>query len=296
MISKHVHCEPERDDDARLAAYIADVGHDGEKCLMSWHTGCWSEDDYALAVLEAETVQALNTRTTKEKPYHLLVSFRPEDEAKRTPEAFKAIEERFAVALGFSEHQRHCGVHKNTSNIHLHIAYNRIHPEKLTRHDPYYDYKTLSSTCRQLEQEYGLMVDNGFEQARENHLSYKAATLEARTGQESFESYAKRHKDKILEALERAPAGQSGWQAVQEALAVYGLGIKPYGNGLVITDRHNKQGRNAVKASAVNRALSAKRLQERFGDFQPYRSLRQIQEASRYQSVPLQRSLAVMFQ
>ena len=77
---------------------------------------------------------------------------------------------------------------------------------------------------------------------------------------------------------------------MQETLAVYGLGIKPHGNGLVITDLHSKQGRNAVKASAVDRALSAKRLQERFGDFQPYRSLRQIQEASRYQAVPLHRS------
>ena len=142
MISKHVFCEPEHDDYARLAAYIADAGHDGEKCLMSWHAGCWTEDDYTLAVLEAETVQALNTRTTKEKTYHLLLSFRPEDEAKLTPEAFKAIEERFAAALGFQEHQRHCGVHKNTNNVHLHIAYNRIHPERLTRHDPYYDYKT----------------------------------------------------------------------------------------------------------------------------------------------------------
>ena len=287
MISKHVPCEPEHDDYARLANYIADAGHDGEKCLMSWHAGCWSEDDHSLAVLEAETVQALNTRTTKEKTYHLLVSFRPEDEAKLTSEAFKAIEERFAVALGFAEHQRHCGVHKNTNNIHLHIAYNRIHPERLTRHDPYYDYKTLSSTCRQLEQEYGLVVDNGFERANENSLSHKAATLEARTGQESFESYAKRQKAEIMQALEQA----KDWQGFHEGLKALGLGVKPHGNGLVLHDLHSKDSRHAVKASAVERTLSAKRLQERFGDFQPYRSLRQIREVSRYQATPLHRAM-----
>lgn len=286
MISKHVPCEPEHDDYARLAAYIADAGHDGEKCLMSWHAGCWSEDDYALAVLEAETIQALNTRTTKEKTYHLLVSFRPEDEAKLTPEAFKAIEERFAAALGFSEHQRHCGVHKNTNNIHLHIAYNRIHPERLTRHDPYYDYKTLSNTCRQLEQEYGLVVDNGFERANENSLSHKAATLEARTGQESFEGYAKRHKSGIMQALEQA----KDWQGFHEGLKACGLGVKPHGNGLVLHDLYSKDLHHAVKASAVDRTLSAKRLQERFGEYRPYRSLRQIQEHSRYKAVPLHRS------
>ena len=124
MISKHVACHPVHDNYGRLAEYIADAGHEGEKCLESWCAGCWSEDDYATGILEVEAVQDLNTRSTKEKTYHLLVSFRPEDEAKLTPEACKAIEERFAAVLGYSEHQRHCGIHKNTNNIHMHIAYN----------------------------------------------------------------------------------------------------------------------------------------------------------------------------
>ena len=76
--------------------------------------------------MEVEATQGLNTRSTKEKTYHLLVSFRPEDEARLMPEALKAIEERFAAVLGYSEHQRHCGIHKNTNNIHMHIAYNMI--------------------------------------------------------------------------------------------------------------------------------------------------------------------------
>ena len=131
MISKRVGIEPKNDNYARLANYIADAGHDGEKCLASWCAGCEADDDYELAVLEAQAAQALNTRSQKEKTYHLLISFRPEDEAKLTPEAFKAIEERFATALGFSEHQRHCGIHKNTNNIHMHIAYNMLSIEWL---------------------------------------------------------------------------------------------------------------------------------------------------------------------
>lgn len=137
--------------------------------------------------------------------------------------------------------------------------------------------------CRELEREYGLTVDNGREQRRENVLSHKAATIEAQTGQESFESYAKRHKNKILETLE----GAKHWQDLHETLKAHGLGIKPHGNGLVVTDLH---GKHTAKASAVDRSLSAKRLQKRFGEFQPYRSLRPIQELSRYQAVPLHRS------
>ena len=70
----------------------------------------------------------------------MLISFRPEDEARLTPEILNAIELRFADALGFGEHQRHCGVHQNTNNLHMYVAYNMIHPEKLTRHEPYRDH------------------------------------------------------------------------------------------------------------------------------------------------------------
>ena len=283
MISKHVGYEAAHDNYAKLAKYIADADHEGEKCLMTWCAGCAAEDDYELAVLEAQAVQALNTRSAKEKTYHLLVSFRPEDEAKLTPEAFKAIEERFAAALGFSEHQRHCGIHKNTNNIHMHVSYNMINSERYTRHEPFRDYATRDKLCRELEHEYSLSMDNGREQAREGRLSQKAAVIEAQTGQESFESYAKRHKDKFFEALEHS----SSWQDFHEGLQALGLGIKPHGNGLVITDLH---GEHAAKASAVDRSLSANRLQKRLSEFQAYRGLRQIEELSRYQAAPLHRA------
>jgi len=284
MIAKHVSRKRKNDDYGRLAQYIADAPEKGEKCLVIWSAGCWSgDDDYGMGIVEAKNTQGMNTRSAREKTYHLLISFRPEDEAKLTPESFKAIEERFAQALGFSEHQRHCGVHKNTNNMHLHIAYNQIHPERLTRHEPFRDYKTLSKTCRAIEQEYGLVVDNGMEKARADRLSEKAAAIEAQTGQESFESYAKRHKAYILKAVELS----QNWQAFHEAVRGIGMEAKAHGNGLVFKDLH---GDHAAKGSAVDRALSMKKLESRFGEYRPYRSLRPIQELSRYQAVPLHRS------
>jgi len=282
MIGKHVSCKAKNDGYGRLTRYIADAGHDGEKCLASWSAGCWSGDDYDLGILEAEAVQDLNTRSSKEKTYHLLISFKPEDESRLTLEVFRGIEEHFAQALGFSEHQRHCGVHKNTNNLHLHIAYNMIHPEKQTRHEPFRDYKTLSNTCRKLEQEYGLAVDNGMEKTRADRLSEKAAAIEAQTGQESFESYAKGHKVHILKALNDS----QDWQSFHEALQAVGMETKPHGNGLVVKDLY---GDHAAKASAIDRTLSMKKLESRFGRFQPPQSLRPVQELARYQAAPLHR-------
>ena len=126
MISKKVGIAPKNDRYGKLAAYIADAGPNGEKNLMSWSAGCLGDDDYQRGIAEVLDVQAMNTRTRLSKTYHLVISFRPEDEGKLNPELFKTIETRFAVALGYEEHQRHCGVHKNTGNLHMHIAYNML--------------------------------------------------------------------------------------------------------------------------------------------------------------------------
>ncbi|ACU88866.1 relaxase/mobilization nuclease domain-containing protein [Desulfomicrobium baculatum] len=81
-------------------------------------------------------------------------SFCPEDEAKLTLKYFLATESEFAHALGYGDHQRLCGVHKNTRQMHLHGAYNMIHPEKLTRYEPYRDYHKRDKVCRELERRF----------------------------------------------------------------------------------------------------------------------------------------------
>lgn len=232
-----------------------------EKCLMSWCAGCWAGDDYDLAVQEVADTQALNRRTGKEKTYHLLVSFHPEDEGKLTPEVFRRIEERFADALGLAEHQRHCGVHVNTENIHMHVAYNLIHPEKLTRVEPWRDYLKRDKLCRELEKEYGLTVDNRRGAGKERSLGSKAAAMEAHSGQQSFEGFARQESTAILANLEQCRS----WEDVHQVFATHGLELRRRGAGLVIKDRY---GRQAAKASAAHREFSLKKLEGRFGQFQ----------------------------
>lgn len=262
MISKRIFCKAKNDNYKRLANYIADASHAGEKALMAWCAGCWAGDDYDMAMQEVADTQDLNTRTTKEKTYHLVVSFRPEDEAKLTPAAFKEIEREFAEVLGFQEHQRHCGVHQNTANIHMHIAYNMIHPEKLTRHEPYRDFHKRDRLCRELEIKYDLSIDSGKEKQRETPaLIPAAATLEAQTGQESFDGYAKRHKTEIMASLENS----ASWQDVHKALARYGMTIKPQGNGLAMVSSSGKYG---IKASNFDRSFSKSKLEKQFGKYQ----------------------------
>jgi hypothetical protein len=284
MISRRVPRKPENDDYRRLARYIAAADHSGEKSLMCWCAGCLAGDDYALGIREAVDTQAMNTRTGKEKTYHLIVSFRPEDEARLTPEVFLAIEEEFAKALGFEEHQRHCGVHRNTNNLHVHVAYNMIHPERLTRHEPYRDFHRRDQVCRDLELRLGLAVDNGRGIEKDGpRLNGVAATVEAYTGQQSFEGYAKERRECILEAVSQAV----DWESVHAALARHGLEIKPHGNGLVIKDRH---GDHAIKASRLDRTLSLPKLVKRFGPYvRQSQAVDRIQEEERFTAKPLHR-------
>lgn len=270
MISKRVFIDAGNDNYARLAAYIADAGPAGEKCLMNWCAGMLGGDDYAEGIAETVDVQARNTRAAS-RTYHLVISFRPEDEAKLTPEAFKAIEEQFASALGYADHQRHCGVHKNTANLHMHVAYNMIHPEKYTCHKEFRDFWIRDRVCRALEREFGLSVDNGIELSSSGQSlvrprrNEKARLVEAHTGQQSFDSYAQEHREAVLRSLEAA----ASWGDLHTALAGYGMEIKPHGNGLAIKDRNSSRAAHAIKASALDRSLSLKKLEARFGPYSP---------------------------
>lgn len=283
MISKRIFIKAAHDNYARLAAYISNPGPRGEKILFNWSAGCVGGDNYQENIAEVLDVQALNTRTQKSKTYHLVVSFRPEDERQLTPEIFQAIEEKMAQALGYQDHQRHCGVHKDTANIHMHVAYNMIHPEKYTHHKAFRDFWIRNNLCRELEKEYGLVVDVSQTKDKKYSLSDKAAVMEAHSGQQSFESYVMAHREKILEALDIAV----DWQSFQKVLAGYGLTIKPCGNGLIFKDRHSKY---AIKASTLDRSLSKMQLEMLFGPYQVPKGLYKIPEIKEYTKKPLHRS------
>ncbi len=290
MISRRISCKPQNDNYGRLANYIADAKNKGEKTLYSWNDGCWAGDNYLLAVQEVLDTQDLNQRTKKEKTYHLIVSFRPEDEALLTPEKCKQMEKEFAKVLGFEDHQRHCGVHKNTNNIHMHIAYNMIHPETLTRHEPYRDYFKRDRLHRELEQKFGLKFDNGRQKDLEPKRSNdRADTYEAHSGQQSFDSYVKERKDFIFKSLDSA----QNWQDFHNSLAQIGVEVKARGNGCIIKDKHSN---TAVKASRLDRNFTKGKLEAKLGQYQkPIAAVQSIDEKERYVSRPLHKKRGELY-
>jgi len=284
MIASRKDRKPENDNYRELARYIADAKNDGEKVLMHWSAGS-SFDDYTTAICEVEAIQEQNTRSKQTKTYHLVVSFRPEDEAKLSVEAFMDIEKAFAQALGFQDHVRHCGVHKNTNNLHLHLAYNTIDGEKFRQHSPYRDFYKVSRVCREMEKKYDLSVDKGTDRdhpKKEGQASAKVKSIEAQTGQETLFTYIMRHKDRILSELEKAGT----WKDVHDIFLKRGLLIKPSGNGLAIKDRY---GKHSARASQIDRGLSKASLEKIFGQYEAptKEQLMNVQAEAVYSAIPL---------
>ena len=253
----------------KLGDYCRDANHKGEKCLLNWFEQCTGAVDYEMAQVLIEATQAMNTRAQSNKTYHLMVSFRPEDEVwllngteAEQLQIFQKIEQKFAKALGLDEHQRLCGVHKNTNNLHVHIAYNLIHPEELTIRTPFRDFYSLSTVCRSLEAEFGFVVDNGIEvsNSQEAKISQRAADMEAHSGEQSFQSFVLEQREHILAQVEAART----WQEVHQVLAEQGIAVQQKTNGLVLI---SLQGKGSIKASAIDTTMSRMRMETSLGAF-----------------------------
>ena len=153
MISKKVSMKtPESSRFGKLVAYLVNDQGKHTRVGEVSISNCVSTE-LSWAVREIAATQQLNTRAKSDRTYHLLISLRSgEDPGAQT---LKAIEDRFCAELGYAEHQRISVVHRDTENLHIHVAINKIHPESLTLHDPKADYWVRSKLCTVLEHELG---------------------------------------------------------------------------------------------------------------------------------------------
>ncbi|MBR9901830.1 MAG: relaxase/mobilization nuclease domain-containing protein [Rhodospirillales bacterium] len=280
------------DNYTRLGEYIAAAEEKGEKLHQFWIRNCdagTNIEDLDLALLEIEAVRRQKPDIA-DKTYHLVVSFRPGDQDKLSKDDLMAVEAEYAKALGYSDHQRVAGTHINTDNFHMHIAFNKVHPETLKVITPHRDFKILANVSREMEKKYGLAIDPGMTDGKErepNTLSPAARNYEAHTWQESFQRHVLKHRNEILEGLGKAET----WLEAHEVLAEYDIHLKLRGNGMVLMSPDGQ----AMKASQLDRSCSKKKLESRFGMFRaqqgkrPSKGLHQARTRHRYKPRPLAR-------
>ncbi len=254
MIAKHIPINSiKKSSFAGLVNYIVDAQHKTERIGTIRATHCHS-DRVDAVIAEVLNTQQMNKRALSDKTYHLVISFRPEDQP--TDEVMAGIENRLCDGLGLSEHQRISVVHHDTDHLHIHVAINKIHPTRLTIHNPHYDYQVIGELCKKLEQEYGLTPDN--HEVKQHGAQSAAANIEFKAGETSLVGWIKQ------ECLAQIKTVDS-WPDLHQVLKEHSLELRERGNGFVFVSSNGV----AVKASAVDRALSKKRLVDRLGHFVP---------------------------
>ena len=246
------------------AAYIADEGHGGAKVAPGSVrlTNCASET-LGEAVREIELTQAQARRGKAEQTYHLVVAFPAGEVPSR--EQLEDIEDDLVRAIGFGDHQRLSAVHTDKDHLHFHVAINKVHPETFRTITPHQDKNKLMAACARLEIKHGLAATHGERvQASDGaRLEGRAADMEAHSGQESLLRFVRETAKADL--LATSAAGK-GWQDLHDAAASHGLEVRPRGAGVVFGVPGKP--RLSVKASDVDRVLSAKGLTDRLGPFQ----------------------------
>lgn len=237
---------------AGLAKYITSAQNKQERVGEIRLTNFQSESlDWA--VTEALHVQQLNQRAEGDKTYHLLISFAPGEQP--SADILRDVEDRICASIGFGEHQRISAVHNDTDNLHIHIAINKIHPERHTIHEPYRAYKTMGDMASILEREHGLHLTN--HTAKKSGSENRADDMEQHAGVESLLGWIKKE---CAAQLTQATT----WNELHAVMRSNGLELQSRGNGFVITD-----GRGVgVKASSVSRDLSKSKLEKRLGIFE----------------------------
>ena len=282
---------------ADLARYIHKHGSAAYMEATNFHLIDPEGDlDLAMAIAEAQAIQALNKRAETDKTYHLIVSF-PQGE-QPGQHILRDIERHLVEKLGLEEHQRISALHTDTDNWHLHVAINLVHPETYRKITPYADQLKLSEACRDMELKWELHRDNGLhfidgegnilrtsEKTRKRGADEKAKQIEAHQGIESFATWLEKEPTIAL----KAALGRQDctWEALHEKLASMNLEIVPHGNGLAVRDRDNPK--QAAKASALGRAFSKSALEKRLGPYAPATAKAKAAQAStRYTERPIQ--------
>lgn len=284
MIAKHISSKNQSSNSyLRLITYLLNKESVYERVERVVISGC-TTTELKFATDEINFTQSRNTRAQSDKTYHLIISF----DSKERPHdhVLDDIERELCLALGFEEHQRISVAHSDTEHFHVHLAINKIHPYKLTIHEPYRDFWKLGQACQMLEARHGLSVTN--HQTQHPGAQNKASNIDHHAQMQSLQTWM---KSNVLLSLR----GSDDWQSFHAVLKSFGLEIVERGNGFVFRTLADEDSVIAIKASSIDRSFSKQRLIERLGAFE-CASDGVVQVTSSYQKKLLDDSKVPLYQ
>ena len=237
---------------------------------------------------------ALATAATRSKNpvTHYMMSWQ---EGERPTE--KQVDEAvrlFMKELGLEGHQVVYGLHRDTDNVHLHLAVNRVHPvtEKPVKINRGFDIEAAHQAIARIEHAQGWRRERRgrYQIDEQSQVVRREAKREQVPEQVQKQEPAKpsidgawlpsarRRVQQSQTPTQSAPREQGdprviaaaaireaeGWQQLHEQLAKRGMRYERKGSGALVW-----LGEHPMKASEVDRGASLGQLQKRLGEYQP---------------------------
>ena len=251
---------------------------------VACETNCFSIDT---AAAEMNMVAEENVRK-KDPVYHFILSWREEDKPEDS-DIFSAAR-HCLHQIGMGEHQFVTAIHRDTDNVHCHVAVNRVNPVSFRMADKYQALDTMQQCCRRLERQYGWTPDNGswvmdsnqqIVRVKRPYLSAPqgAKHLEFHSDQESLYSYAVQHCRDAVDAVILGP--KPSWEKLHTVLVRAGLELRPKGKGLAIYPQplpgEKETVQRPVKACRLHPKLTLSHLEPLVGAFVPASKAERLQ-------------------
>ncbi|MEN3262647.1 TraI/MobA(P) family conjugative relaxase [Sodalis endosymbiont of Spalangia cameroni] len=269
----------------RLVSYVERQGVGKEFCVketfddgrqrvicggVECETNCFSLETAAAEM----NMVAAQSRRCQNPVYHFILSWQ-EGESPTPSQVFDSA--RYCLdELGMTHHQFVTAIHRDTDNLHCHVAVNRVNPMTHRAVAIWKDADTLQKCCRVLERRYGFRPDNGSwvwghdNTLRRAPFHYRpapqgAAKRQIFSDKESLYHYAVRHtRDALSKAFE---SGETDWRQLHLLMHEKGLGLRPHHGGLVVYNYVQPDG-PIVKASDVHPTLTRTHLEPHYGAFE----------------------------
>lgn len=249
-----------------LTNYIVDPM--GEKVLYMNSRGFLTD---TFAAQQAEMIALAEEAVRSKNPVsHYIASWREGEQP--TPDQIEELIDIFLDEMELKVHQLIYAVHRDTDNIHLHIAVNRVHPEtlKVIKPNRGFDIEAIHRAIARIERAQGwarekngryVTLDDGspVKSGRKGKAApgQRQRDMEHRTGEKSAERIAQENVPQIIRDV-------MSWQELHKQLAAIGMRYVQKGSGALIY-----VGETAIKASRADRAASMSALQKRFGEYEP---------------------------
>ena len=247
---------------------------DGRQRVQVGEVACETNAfSYETASAEMNMVAAQNRRIV-DPVYHFIISW-PKADEPTDAQVFESVQ--YALkSIGLEGHQYVTAIHRDTDNVHAHVAANRVNPITYKAANMWGDVDTLQKSMRILEHHYGFTQDNGPWQVNADNqlirpgLHYQsapqgAAKREIFSNKESLHQYAVNAvRFKIDEVLGNSEAS---WKRLHLILHASGLGLREQGGGLVIYD-YLRPHDQVVKASSVHPSITKVQMEPVYGAYE----------------------------